>query len=157
MGIIGVLIQVFSSTSMPAIADITVTPLAAESRQLLNKFYRDQRSAMRAANGAVLWVARQGSIIAGLSLTPMAHGAWLTGLLVADECRGQQIARRLVGTALADVEGPVWLFCHPDLQEFYEKLGFGIDPVLPVALAERLTRYRQSKFLLAMGMDRGGL
>ncbi|WP_213876757.1 GNAT family N-acetyltransferase [Pseudomonas sp. dw_358] len=139
---------------MSAACDITFTPLPGESRQLLNKFYRDQRSAMRAANGATLWVARDVSIIAGLSLTPVSHGVWLTGLLVADECRGQHVARRLVQAAVASVEGHVWLFCHPDLQVFYENLGFHIDPVLPISLAERLIRYRQSKFLLAMGLDR---
>lgn len=125
--------------------------LPADSRQLLNKFYREQRSAMRAGNGALLWVARAPAIVAGLSLTPVAHGHWLTGLLVADACRGQQLARGLVEAAMAGVEGPVWLFCHPDLQGFYQKLGFRVDPALPVALAERLIRYRQSKFLIAMG------
>jgi GNAT superfamily N-acetyltransferase len=129
---------------------ITIETLPRASRQRLNRFYRDQRSPMRAAQGATLWVAREHDIIAGLSLTPVAEGAWLTGLLVAEACRRQQVARRLLQAALATVEGPVWLFCHPDLQGFYEKVGFRVDPLLPPALAERLQRYRLSKFLLAM-------
>lgn len=129
---------------------IKIEILPGASRQLLNKFYRDQRSPMRAAQGATLWVARETAIIAALSMTPVAEGAWLTGLLVAEACRGQQVARRLLQAASATVPGPVWLFCHPDLQGFYEKLGFSADPLLPAALAERLQRYRLSKFLLAM-------
>ncbi|WPP01115.1 GNAT family N-acetyltransferase [Pseudomonas sp. HR96] len=127
---------------------ITYAPL--DARQLLNKFYRDQRSPMRAGNGATLWVARAPAIVAGLSLTPIADGHWLTGLLVAQAQRGQGLARGLVGAARLSVHGPVWLFCHPDLQGFYEKLGFTPDPPLPVPLAERLRGYQQSKFLLAM-------
>jgi GNAT superfamily N-acetyltransferase len=131
--------------------DVRLERLPNESRQLLNKFYREQRSPMRASHEAQLWVARAPQIIAALNLTTVEHGAWLTGLLVATPMRGQQWARRLVETAVAATPGPVWLFCHPDLQGFYEKLGFVDTPALPVALAERLRRYQQTKFLVAMG------
>jgi len=125
--------------------------LPNEHRQLLNKFYRDQRSPMRTSQGATLWVARDAdAIIAGLNLTPIEQGAWLTGLLVASEQRGRQVARRLVDTAASSIEGPLWLFCHPDLQVFYQALGWTVDPLLPTTLEERLHRYRQNKFLLAM-------
>lgn len=129
---------------------IVIEALPHLSRPLLNKFYREQRSPMRAARGATLWVARGPSIVAGLNLSPMAEGNWLTGLLVAEEWRGQQVARRLMQAAVTAAQSPVWLFCHPDLRGFYEKLGFIADPLLPTALAERLQRYRLSKFLLAM-------
>lgn len=129
---------------------IVIETLPLTSRQLLNKFYREQRSPMRAAQGATLWVARGPAIVAALNLSPVAQGAWLTGLLVAEACRGRQIARQLVRAAVTQTQGPVWLFCHPDLQGFYEKLGFIADPALPGALAERLQRYRLSKFLMAM-------
>lgn len=129
---------------------IEIDTLPAELRPLLNAFYRAQRSPMRAAQGATLWVARGPEIVAGLNMTPVAEGVWLTGLLVSERQRGRQIARRLVQAAVAQARGPVWLFCHPDLQGFYEKLGFAADPSLPAALAERLQRYRLSKFLLAM-------
>lgn len=127
---------------------ITYSPL--DTRQLLNKFYREQRSAMRAAGGAIWWVAKAPAIVAGLSLTPVADGHWLTGLLVAEGHRGQGLARGLIEAASGSRSGPVWLFCHPDLQAFYEKLDFAANPPLPVPLAERLMRYQQSKFLIAM-------
>lgn len=107
---------------------------------------------MRAVKGAALWVAREPAIVAGLSLTPVAHGAWLTGLLVASEQRGRQVARRLLVAAVASVDGPIWLFCHPDLQRFYEAVGFVPNPGLPIELEQRLVRYRQNKFLIAMGI-----
>lgn len=129
---------------------IEIETLPSRSRQLLNKFYREQHSPMRAAQGARLWVARGPQIVAALNMTPVAGGAWLTGLLVSEPLRGRQIARRLVQAAVAQAPGPVWLFCHPDLEGFYQKLGFAADPPLPVTLAERLQRYRLSKFLLAM-------
>ncbi|WP_025126867.1 GNAT family N-acetyltransferase [Pseudomonas sp. PH1b] len=125
--------------------------LAEASRPLLNKFYRQHRSPMRAGAEGQLWVARNPQIIAGMSLTPVAQGHWLTGLFVAPTCRGQGLATQLVAQARNQVEGPVWLFCHPDLKDLYQAMGFFCDPVLPPALVERLARYRRSKPLLAMG------
>lgn len=122
-------------------------------RPLLNKFYRAHNSPMRAASDGQLWVARQGEIIGGLSLTPVALGHWLTGLFVAPSRRGQGIAAQLVQQALGDCNGPVWLFCHPDLRGLYERLGFHCDPALPQPLAERLARYSRSKPMIALGID----
>lgn len=94
-----------------------------------------------------------GAIIAGLNLTPIAQGHWLTGLLVDPAHRGQGIAAMLVERARAQLPGPLWLFCHPDLQALYERMGFATAPALPQALADRLERYRRSKSLIAMGID----
>lgn len=122
-------------------------------RPLLNKFYRAHQSPMRAGEGE-LWIAKQDTIIAGLSLTPVAQGHWLTGLFVAPSHRGQGIATTLVARARAQKSpAPLWLFCHPDLQALYARMGFVAEPALPQALADRLARYRRSKNLIAMGMD----
>ncbi|WP_338522913.1 GNAT family N-acetyltransferase [Pseudomonas batumici] len=128
--------------------------LAPPLRPLLNKFYRAHHSPMRSASDGQLWVARQGEIIGGLSLTPIAQGHWLTGLFVAPQWRGRGIAAQLLQQALGDCDGPVWLFCHPDLLGFYERLGFHGAPALPQPLAERLARYSRSKPMIALGMDR---
>ncbi|AZC52595.1 GNAT family N-acetyltransferase [Pseudomonas chlororaphis] len=127
--------------------------LADTLRPLLNKFYRAHNSPMRAAGEGQSWVAKRGAIIAGLSLTPVAQGHWLTGLFVDPAHRGQGIAARLVEQARGQLPSPVWLFCHPDLQALYERMGFATAPALPQALADRLARYRRSKSLIAMGID----
>ncbi|PAA15195.1 GNAT family N-acetyltransferase [Pseudomonas fragi] len=131
---------------------IIYAPLEAVLWPLMNKFYRAHQSSMKAVRDAQLWVARQEEIVAGLCLRPIAHGHWLTGLFVAPGLRGQGIARALVSQAVAACDGPVWLFCDPQLQNFYEKLGFSLDVELPHALHERLVRYQRNKAMIAMGL-----
>ncbi|QJP97114.1 GNAT family N-acetyltransferase [Pseudomonas fluorescens] len=117
---------------------------------LMNKFYRQHQSSMKAVREAQLWVARQEEIVAALCLRPVFGGHWLTGLFVDPACREQGIAAQLIAAAVKDVEAPVWLFCHPDLRGFYERRGFTFDPALPQAMAERLSRYARSKPMIAM-------
>ena len=121
---------------------------------LMNKFYRRHQSSMKAVREAQLWVARRGDIVAALCLRPVAGGMWLTGLFVDPECREQGVAAQLISIAVKDVKEPVWLFCHPDLRGFYERRGFSVDPALPQAMAERLSRYARSKPMIAMGLER---
>ncbi len=130
--------------------DIHISQLAPAQRPLLDKFYRAQRSPMRTGQAQHLWVARRDEIIAGLCLSPIDDGHWLTGLWVAFHERERGIASRLLRQVIAQTEGPIWLFCHPDLQRFYQRQGFYPAPCLPAFLAERLKRYQQSKALLAM-------
>ncbi|HEY6611737.1 MAG TPA: GNAT family N-acetyltransferase [Pseudomonas sp.] len=130
--------------------DIHCELLAPLLKPLLGKFYRTHRSPMRAPDGAQTWVARRQEILAALNLTPVDHGHWLTGLLVAPTERRQGLASQLIEHALARTTGPVWLFCHPDLLGFYQRLGFEPATQLPPALAERLARYQRSKALLAL-------
>ena len=120
---------------------------------LMNKFYRRHQSSMKAVREAQLWVARRGDIVAALCLRPVAGGMWLTGLFVDPECREQGVAAQLISIAVKDVKEPVWLFCHPDLRGFYERRGFSVDPALPQAMAERLSRYARSKPMTATGLN----
>ncbi len=130
--------------------DIQYSQLDEALWPLMNKFYRRHQSSMKAVRDAQLWVARRDDIIAGLCLRPVESGFWLTGLFVALECRGQGVAAALMAEALATISAPVWLFCHPDLQGFYERNGFSAHPLLPQALGERLLRYSRSKPMIAM-------
>ncbi|MBH3429600.1 GNAT family N-acetyltransferase [Pseudomonas alkylphenolica] len=132
-------------------------PLTALEQPLLNKFYKSQGSPMRAPAQGQLWVARAEEIVAGLSLSPVPGGYWLTGLWVAKNRRGQKIAGALIETALQSAEGTTWLFCHPDLQVFYQQQGFSTCTRLPAVLAERLARYQHSKPLLAMARVQSSL
>jgi len=124
--------------------------LTGPERRLLEHFYKQQGSRMRAANDGEAWVARSDGIVAGLCLSSVADGHWLTGLFVAPQARQRGVAAQLVEAALAAHSGPTWLFCHPDLAAYYQRLGFSITAQLPEALASRLQRYQRSKSLLAM-------
>lgn len=124
--------------------------LVGPERRLLEHFYKLQGSRMRAANDGECWVARTDGIVAGLCLSAVADGHWLTGLFVAPPQRKRGVAAHLVEAALARHSGPTWLFCHPDLTAYYQRLGFSITEQLPQALASRLQRYQRSKSLLAM-------
>lgn len=123
--------------------------LPAPLKPLVNKFYRTQRSPMRASHEDQPWVAERGEIVAALCLRPQAEGQWLTGLFVAPPLRQQGVARLLIEQALAQDALTTWLFCHPQLSDFYLRLGFSPCHKLPAQLAERLARYQRSKSLLA--------
>lgn len=131
-------------------SEIQFYPLPDECRPLLDKFYREHQSSMRAASKGQAWVAKQAEIIGALCLTPVAEGHWLTGLFVAPALRGQAVARGLIEAALQPLGGPVWLFCHPDLLVFYQRSGFETAQRLPQTLGERFMRYSRSKPLIAL-------
>lgn len=133
--------------------ELSIQLLSEPLWPLLNKFYRAHGSSMKALKGGRLWVARDAEIVAGLCLTPVLGGQWLTGLLVDPAYRGQGLAARLVSCGVQQVEGTVWLFCHPDLQGLYERMGFTQETHLPQSLSERLVRYKRNKPLIAMGLE----
>lgn len=125
--------------------------LPLQLRPLVDNFYRDHRSPMRSQAGDELWVAQSASeIVAALSLRPVAGGQWLTGLFVAPTLRRQGLAAALLSHSLALHPEPVWLFCHPELRSFYQRLGFEDCQSLPTELAVRLTRYQRNKSLVSL-------
>jgi len=130
--------------------DIEFSILPPDCLPLLDKFYREHRSNMRASSAARAWVARKQEIIGALSMTPVAGGHWLTGLFVAPQWRSQGVARQLMAHATGSLTEPVWLFCHPDLQGFYEASGFTPAGALPQSLGEKLMRYGRNKTLVAL-------
>ena len=120
---------------------------------LLNKFYQNNGSPMRIKRPAEGWVMRKPNlaIIAGLCLTPITEGYWLTGLFVTAEQRQRGIAQQLIKhIQKAYPESSIWLFCHPDLLTFYQQINFAKAQQLPAALSSRLIRYQQSKKLIAL-------
>ncbi|MDR0190931.1 GNAT family N-acetyltransferase [Pseudomonas yamanorum] len=133
--------------------ELHIDRLAEPLWPLLNKFYRSHNSPMKALKGGQLWVAKGSEIVAGLCLTPVVGGQWLTGLFVDPAMRGQGLAAQLVRASVAGVEGTVWLLCHPDLEGFYQRLGFTQDTLLPQSLSERLVRYKRNKPMIAMGLE----
>jgi GNAT superfamily N-acetyltransferase len=132
--------------------ELHIEPLAEPLWPLLNKFYRSHDSSMKAMKGGRLWVARDGEIVAGLCLSPVVGGQWLTGVFVDPAYRGQGLAARLILQAVDDVAGTVWLLCHPDLEGVYQRMGFTQDTRLPQSLSERWVRYKRNKPMIAMGL-----
>lgn len=130
--------------------ELPIRQLRADCRPVLNKFYRELRSHMRAPAGANYWVAGSTPIIGGLCLTKIADGQWLTGLLVAPAYRKHRVATRLVATAVSSCQCPVWLFCEQSLVPFYGQLGFSLTLQLPEPLESKLERYNRHKVLNAM-------
>ncbi|MCX9152826.1 MULTISPECIES: GNAT family N-acetyltransferase [Pseudomonas] len=133
--------------------ELPIDLLAEPLWPLLNKFYRRHDSSMKALKGGRLWVVRDTEIVAGLCLSPVVGGQWLTGMFVDPAYRGQGLATRLIQQAVAGVDGTVWLLCHPDLEGLYQRMGFSQDTVLPQSLSERLVRYRRNKPMIAMGLQ----
>ena len=80
------------------------------------------------------------------------HGFELE-LVPVRKLRGQGLAAQLIRASVASVEGTVWLLCHPDLEGFYQRLGFTQDTLLPQSLSERLVRYKRNKPMIAMGLE----
>ncbi|HBX56120.1 GNAT family N-acetyltransferase [Pseudomonas sp. UBA2684] len=134
--------------------DLHFRALPAHLKPLADTFYRAQRSAMRTARQDRVWVAQQREIVAALCLRPMTPGYWLTSLFVAPAARRQGLGRQLIAQALAPIDEPVWLFCHPELSAFYRHQGFMPCTALPAALNERLSRYQRSKTLIALVRQR---
>ena len=133
--------------------ELPIDLLAEPLWPLLNKFYRRHDSSMKALKGGRLWVVRDTEIVAGLCLSPVVGGQWLTGMFVDPAYRGQGLATRLIQQSVAGVDGTVWLLCHPDLEGFYQRMGFSQDTVLPQSLSERLVRYKRNKPMIAMGLQ----
>ncbi len=129
---------------------IQYLPLPPLQCPLLDKFYREQRSPMRAPKHAALWVARAPEIIAGLCLSSIEDGFWLTGLLVARAHRRAGIASTLLTRVQESVDGDLWLFYHPNLEGFYARRGFASCTHLPAPLADRYQRYSRHKQLVAL-------
>lgn len=124
--------------------------LACVLLPLATKFYKSQGSNMRVGRSEQVWVARTAEIIAACCLKSQDHGHWLTALLVAEPLRQQGIASALLQSLRRNTSGPIWLFCHPDLIDFYRRQGFQPTSSLPQALTHKLQRYQQKQPLQAL-------
>lgn len=143
--------QLQSTPVTPEISMQNIERLPTLQLALLNKFYRCHGSRMQISKPAEAWVMRQHSIIAGLCLTPVIGGYWLTGLFVAPEHRQRGVALNLIKHIQAAYPtASIWLFCHPDLITVYQRTNFQETQQLPESLNSRLARYQQHKILIAM-------
>ena len=75
-----------------------------------------------------------GEVIGCGQIKPHRDGSFeLASLVVAENYRGQGIARSLVAHLLDNHEGNIYLMCRSSLGEFYRKLGFVpvLEPKMP--------------------------
>jgi N-acetylglutamate synthase-like GNAT family acetyltransferase len=120
---------------------------------MADSFYRLHGSKMRTRAEHAVWSVRADQLLACLCLQHVAHGHWLTNLFVDPRMRRHGLAGSLLDKACASVRGPVWLFCHPELEQFYRGHGFASCESLPESLASKLQRYQRSKNLLPLWLD----
>jgi GNAT superfamily N-acetyltransferase len=128
----------------------TAEQLPSFAYPLANQLYRANHSRMRARGHHQVLVVRGPEVLAALCLQKVAGGSWLTNLLVDRQHRCNGFATTLLRRAREELDGPIWLFCHPDLQSFYQRVGYQPCTELPPELAARLARYRLSKPLVAV-------
>ncbi len=124
--------------------------LAADDRHLADRFYRAHGSRMKTRAEHIIWTLNTDRMLAALCLQAVAQGHWLTSLFVDPGYRRAGLASTLLDAACTSVEGPVWLFCQPQLEPLYRQQGFTRSTCLPESLAGKLQRYRRSKDLMAM-------
>lgn len=125
--------------------------LSAEEKPLAEQFYKAHGSRMKIRAHHTPWVVLRGDrLLACLCLQPVAQGHWLTSLFVHPACRRSGLASTLLAAACAAVEGPIWLFCQPQLEILYRQQGFVRSAGLPESLGAKLQRYQRSKDLIAM-------
>lgn len=75
-----------------------------------------------------------GEVIGCGQIKPHRDGSFeLASLVVAENYRGQGIARSLVAHLTANHQGNLYLMCRSSLGEFYKKLGFVsvLEPQMP--------------------------
>lgn len=119
--------------------------------QLLQRFYREQKSAVRPSKESTHWILseeQQWVAVASVRLLPNTDQGWLTGLHVHANYRQRGYAHALLSEVQA-YYSKVWLFCEPKLVGFYQHCGYQLTEELPDSLATRLARYQQHKALVA--------
>jgi amino-acid N-acetyltransferase len=75
-----------------------------------------------------------GEVIGCAQIKPHRDGSFeLASLVVAENYRGQGIARSIVAHLTTHHEGTLYLMCRSSLREFYQKLGFApvSEPQMP--------------------------
>lgn len=117
-----------------------------------NDFYRRHGSAIKARQAHQVWIAGAPNIAACTCVQPVpgSEGHWLTSLFVDPALRCCGLAGRLLDHVRSNVEGPIWLFCRPELGGLYQRHGYQIAADLPQSLATKLSRYQHDKQLIAM-------
>lgn len=126
--------------------------LPANEHALANAFYRRHGSSMKVRAMHRIWTAGAPEILACTCLQAVSGsgGHWLTSLFVDPDFRHRGFAGCLLEHVRSRVEGPIWLFCRPELSSLYQRHGYQPSSELPQSLSAKLARYQREKTLIAM-------
>lgn len=149
--------------ALGGVADWRVELVAPARFACIDRFYREQGHKVKCApNETVfslsIWLNSPAldTVVAAARLVPQLSGDfWLRNLLVAKDCRGQGMARRLMVELLAQIP-PNGCYCYalPHLKAFYLSLGFELQPVhCPPDIKQKYEQYRaRGRDWLLMGI-----
>lgn len=130
---------------------LEITQLAPEFYPLVNRFYRQYQRGTKVSSQHRVWIGRElDKILCSVRLQTVTDGHWLTSLLVDPQQRQRGYASALLTAVRANCQGPIWLFCAPELSVFYSRMGYTVTESLPESLTDRLARYQRHKPLIAL-------
>jgi len=122
---------------------------------LVNEFYKQVYKKGVAKRSEQVFVLRDQKILCAARLKEVQGALLLTGVACLPAMRGQGLASLLINKLLNLQTEMIYCFPYPDLQGFYEKLGFKLyqQVKLPEALAMQYQAYNKRKPLLCMAYD----
>lgn len=95
----------------------------------IEEFYKRHDWADANVDGGVVFVARDGAIVAALRLIEVAPNVVVVDhVLVEKDRRGAGVGTSLMGAAMNSRGGRLFLSCHEPRIPFYERLGFRVLP-----------------------------
>ena len=110
---------------------------------LVNKFYQAHNVRGRANKQDAVWVVKSPVIIAACRIQNRAGALFLSTLFVAEQYRGQGIAKQIILEVLSQQNQPIFTFAYAHLETFYRAVQFSCADALPDELACMLNAYRQ--------------
>ncbi|MFO7703744.1 MAG: GNAT family N-acetyltransferase [Halopseudomonas sp.] len=115
-------------------------------------FYRLHGSPMKVRSTHQVWVLGAPAITACVCTQAVVsrEGHWLTSLFVDPALRKRGLAGQLLDQVRLVVDGPIWLFCRPELSRVYHRHGYYTAKQMPESLTSKLQRYRREKQLIAL-------
>lgn len=106
-------------------------PFFVAAMVMLVSFWITKEILFRRLKHYLFWVAcYQGRIIGRAVAIAKPSYTLLTILYIEPEHRGQRVGSHLLWHCLQQVNRPVYLICHRQLQSFYRRLGFATVPGL---------------------------
>lgn len=117
---------------------------------ILDAFDVDQRARQwerhRAAGLSRIYIASDGTTVAGFAAASPGNPTELDGLYVRMEFHGSGLADELVAAVVDDEPARLWVFeQNPRAQRFYQRHGFTADQVSRIEPFTGLTEIRMSR------------
>lgn len=119
---------------------------------LVNQFYRAVYKKGLANKSEQVFILKDQKIHCAARMKTVQGALLLTGVACLSTSRGQGFATLLIKNILALQQYPVYCFPYPQLQDFYQNLGFIQleSSLLPAKLRSQYQGYCRSRPLLCM-------